>query len=118
MVMEPENSQEEIVIEKRGRGRPRKEKLPTEPKKKGRPRKEIDIVEIREKMKPGPKSSLTQDPEYYNNYYKTNYKGVYTTCPACKNPHVSVDKVHRHMKSTKCLKDEMYCKFIKIPAAI
>jgi hypothetical protein len=49
MVMEPENSQEEIVIEKRGRGRPRKEKLPTEPKKKGRPRKEINIVEIREK---------------------------------------------------------------------
>ena len=38
--MEPENSQEEIVIEKRGRGRPRKEKLPTEPKKMGRPRKE------------------------------------------------------------------------------
>lgn len=49
MEMEPVNPQEEIIIEKRGRGRPSKEKLPTEPKKKGRPRKEINIVEIREK---------------------------------------------------------------------
>jgi hypothetical protein len=31
--MELDSPQEEIVIEKRGRGRPRKEKLPTEPKK-------------------------------------------------------------------------------------
>ena len=96
----------------RGRGRPRKEKPPAEPKKIGRPRKEINIVEIREKMKPGPKTSKTQDPEYFNNYYRAHYKGVYTTCPACKNPHVSADQVRRHMRSMKCLKDETSCKYM------
>ncbi len=98
---------------KRGRGRPKKEKPPKVPKKIGRPRKEINITEIREKMKPGPKTTKTQDPEYYNNYYRTHYKGMYTTCPACKNPHVSIDKVHRHMRSAKCLRDEMICTYIK-----
>ena len=47
--MELDSPQEVIVIEKRGRGRPRKEKVPTEPKKIGRPRKEINIMEIRDK---------------------------------------------------------------------
>jgi hypothetical protein len=96
----------------RGRGRPRKEKPPAEPRKIGRPRKEINITEIREKMKPGPKTSKTQDPEYFNNYYRAHYKGVYTTCPACKNPHVSADQVRRHMRSMKCLKDETSCKYM------
>jgi hypothetical protein len=105
-------------IIKRGRGRPKKEKVPTEPKKIGRPRKEIIITEIREKIKPGPKTSKTTDPEYYNNYYREHYKGVYTTCPSCKNPHVSIDKVHRHMRSMKCWKDEIHCKYIKTEDSI
>ena len=95
----------------RGRGRPRKEKPPAEPKKIGRPRKEINITEIREKMKPGPKTSKTQDPEYFNNYYRAHYKGVYTTCPACNDPRVRVDKIQRHINTLKCLKAEVTCKF-------
>ena len=113
--METEQPQEETVTQKRGRGRPRKEIIDVAviAKPRGRPRKIIDVLEIRDKLKRGPKTSLTQDPEYYNNYYKEHYKGMYTTCPACKNPHVSVDKVHRHIRTRKCWYDEMCCKFIK-----
>ena len=112
--METEQPQEETVTQKRGRGRPRKEIIDVAviAKPRGRPRKIIDVLEIRDKLKRGPKTSLTQDPEYYNNYYKEHYKGMYTTCPACKNPHVSVDKVHRHIRTRKCWYDEMCCKFI------
>ena len=113
--METEQPQEETVTQKRGRGRPRKEMIDVAviAKPRGRPRKIIDVLEIRDKLKRGPKTSLTQDPEYYNNYYREHYKGMYTTCPACKNPHVSVDKVHRHIRTRKCWYDEMCCKFIK-----
>ena len=115
--MESENPQEETITQKRGRGRPKKEKLVSDEavivKPRGRPRKIIDVSEIREKLKRGPKTSLTQDPEYYNNYYREHYKGMHTTCPACKNPNVSVDKVQRHIKTRKCWYDEMCCKFIK-----
>ena len=113
--METEQPQEETVTQKRGRGRPRKEIIDVAviAKPRGRPRKIIDVLEIRDKLKRGPKTSLTQDPEYYNNYLREHYKGMYTTCPACKNPHVSVDKVHRHIRTRKCWYDEMCCKFIK-----
>ena len=115
--MESQQPDEETTTLKRGRGRPKKEKpiidepIPSKPR--GRPKKVIDIVEVREKLKKGPKTSLTKDPEYYNNYYREHYKGVYTTCPACKNPRVCVDKVHRHIKTRKCWYDEMCCKYIK-----
>ena len=100
----PELNNEAI---KRGRGRPKKEKLETEPevaiKKRGRPRKEINILEIREKMKPGPKTNLTSDKNYYTQYYSSHYKGVCVTCPSCKNPNINVNKIHRHMRTYKCL---------------
>ena len=113
--METEQPQEETVTQKRGRGRPRKEisDVAVIAKPRVRPMKIIDVLEIRDKLKRGPKTSLTQDPEYYNNYYREHYKGMYTTCPAFKNPHVSVDKVHRHIRTRKCWYDEMRCKFIK-----
>ena len=99
----------EIEVIKKGRGRPRKEKIETEttnpPKKRGRPKKEINITEIREKMKPGPKTNLTTDKAYYTKYYSTHYKGVCMTCPSCKNPNINVSKIHRHLKSYKCLVD-------------
>ena len=72
-------------------------------KKRGRPRKEINLLEIREKMKPGPKTSLTADKNYYTQYYNTHYKGVCMTCPSCKNPNINVSKIHRHLRSYKCL---------------
>ena len=95
----------EIEAIKRGRGRPKKEKIETNepPKKRGRPRKEINLLEIREKMKPGPKTSLTADKTYYTQYYNTHYKGVCMTCPSCKNPNINVSKIHRHLRSYKCL---------------
>jgi hypothetical protein len=94
---------------KRGRGRPKKEKLEAELdvplKKRGRPRKEINLLEIREKMKPGPKTNLTSDKTYYTNYYNTHYKGVCITCPSCNNPNVNVNKIHRHMRTHRCWLD-------------
>ena len=74
-------------------------------KKRGKPKKEIKVVEIREKMKPGPKTNLTADKNYDTQYYSTHYKGVCMTCPSCKNPSINVSKIHRHLKSYKCLVD-------------
>ena len=100
---------------KKGRGRPRKEKIETETteplKKRGRPKKEINISEIREKMKPGPKTSLTTDKAYYTQYYTKHYKGVCMTCPSCKNPNINVNKIHRHMRTYKCLVDTTLNKY-------
>ena len=97
----------EIEVIKRGRRRPKKEKVESEPdvslKKKGRHRKEINLLEIREKMKPGPKTSLTADKTYYTQYYNTHHKGVCMTRPSCKNPNINVSKIHRHLRSYKCL---------------
>ena len=98
-------SDPETEIIKKGRGRPKKEKIESNdpPKKRGRPKKEINIVDIRERMKPGPKTNLTADKNYYTQHYSTHYKGVCMTCPSCKNPNINVSKIHRHLKSYKCL---------------
>ena len=105
----------ETEVVKKGRGRPRKEKIETEitepPKKRGRPKKEINILEIRSKMKPGPKTSLTTDKAYYTQYYTKHYKGVCMTCPSCKNPNINVNKIHRHMRTYKCLVDTTLNKY-------
>ena len=88
---------------KRGRGRPRKERVvsdePTEPKKRCRPRKVIDVAEIREKQKPGPKTALTLVQGYFTKYYKEHYQGIYVTCPVCSNPNVGANKIHRHTQT-------------------
>ena len=106
----PETNTEII---KKGRGRPRKEKVESNepPKKRGRPKKEIIISEIREKMKPGPKTNLTEDKAYYRNYYATHYKGVCMTCPSCRNPNINVNKIHRHMRTYRCLLDTALNKY-------
>ena len=105
----------EIEVIKKGRGRPRKEKIETEttepPKKRGRPKMEIIISEKREKMKPGPKTSLTSDKAYYTKYYSEHYKSVCMTCPSCKNPNINVTKIRRHMRSHKCLLDTTLNKY-------
>ena len=103
----------EIEVIKRGRGRPKKEKIETNepPKKRGRPKKEINITEIRAKMKPGPKTSLTADKDYYTKYYSTHYKGVCMTCPSCKNPNINVSKIRRHLRSDKRLVDTALNKY-------
>ena len=109
----PPLPESETEVIKKGRGRPRKEKIETNepPKKRGRPKKEINITEIRAKMKPGPKTSLTADKDYYTKYYSTHYKGVCMTCPSCKNPNINVSKIHRHLKSYKCLVDTALNKY-------
>ena len=88
--METPGEQESII--KRARGRPRKE-VPEikEPKKRGRPRLPTppSVNEIREKMKPGPKTNVCEDENYFNNYYHNHYKGLFTTCPLCHDPHVA-----------------------------
>ena len=103
----PPLPESETEVVKKGRGRPRKEKIETEttepPKKRGTPK--------REKMKPGPKTSLTADKDYYTKYYSTHYKGVCMTCPSCKNPNINVSKIHRHLKSYKCLVDTALNKY-------
>ena len=106
----PETNTEII---KKGRGRPRKEKVESNepPKKRGRPKKEIIISEIREKMKPGTKTNLTEDKAYYRNYYATHYKGVCMTCPSCRNPNINVNKVHRHMRTYRRLVDTALNKY-------
>ena len=103
----------ETEVIKKGRGRPRKEKIETNepPKKRGRPKKQINIIEIREKMKPGPETSLTSEKNYYTQYYSSHYKGVCMTCPSCKNPNINVSKIHRHLKSYKCLVDTTLNKY-------
>ena len=111
-------------VVKKGRGRPRKEKIETEPtetpKKRGRPKTEINISEIREKMelqnqiniseimeKIKPKTNLTADKNYYTQWYSNHYKGVCMTCPSCMNPNINVAKIHRHVRTYKCLRDTM-----------
>ena len=104
----------ETEVVKKSRGRPRKAIVllePTELKTRGRPKKEINITEVREKMKRGPKTSLTSDKAYYTQYYSDHYKGVCMTCPSCKNPNVNVAKIHRHMRSLKCLNDTTLNKY-------
>ena len=100
---------------KRGRGRPRKERIisdvPTEPKKRGRPRKVINVQEIREKQKPGPKTALSSAQDYFTKYYQENYQGVYVTCPVCSNPNVGVNKINRHVKTRKCMLDDLCNKY-------
>ncbi len=106
-------SESENEVIKKGRGRPRKEKVESNepPKKRGRPKKEYVIIETREKMKPGPKTNLTEDKAYYRNYYTTHYKGVCMTCPSCRNPNINVNKIHRHMRTYKCLTDKTLNKY-------
>ena len=104
---------------KRGRGRAKKEiniaeirkKMQQMPKKETKPKKEINISETREIIKRGPKTNLTADRNYYNQWYSDHYKGVCMTCPSCKNPNVNVAKIHRHMRSLKCLKDTTLNKY-------
>jgi hypothetical protein len=106
---------EQVEEVKRGRGRPRKERIigdePTVSKKRGRPRKVIDVQEIREKQKPGPKTSLSSAQDYFTKYYRENYQGIYVTCPVCGNPNVNVSKIHRHVKTRKCMLDDMCNKY-------
>ena len=117
-------------VVKKGRGRPRKEKIETEPtetpRKRGRPKTEINISEIREKMElqkqiniskimekmeGEPKTNTTADKNYYTQWYSAHYKGVCMTCPSCKNPNVNVAKIHRHMRTIKCLRDTTFNKY-------
>jgi hypothetical protein len=91
-MVSPIEIKEEVVedvalAEKRGRGRPKKEK---EPK----------ILQKR-----GPKTNASLQPGYHKQYYDNNYKGIRNTCPCCFNPNVAVDKINRHMRSNKCLTD-------------
>ena len=78
---------------------------------RGRPKKEINISEIREKMKRGPKTNLTADKNYFTQWYADHYKGKCMTCPSCKNPDINVAKIHRHMRSPKCLIDTTLNKY-------
>ena len=78
---------------------------------RGRPKKEINVTEIREKMKRGPKTNLTADKNYFTQWYADHYKGKCMTCPSCKNPNINVAKIHRHMRSPKCLKDTTLNKY-------
>ena len=80
-------------------------------KARGRPKKEINVTEIREKMKRGPKTNLTADKNYFTQWYADHYKGKCMTCPSCKNPNINVAKIHRHMRSPKCLKDTTLNKY-------
>ena len=100
---------------KKGRGRPRKVIAETEstdpPKKRGRLKKEIIIPETSEKMKRGPKTSLTSEKNYYTQWYSSHYKGVCMTCPSCKNPNINVSKIHRRMRTDKCLVDSTLNKY-------
>ena len=117
--MEPTTEQMEeeipVSIEKRPRGRPRKERVVsdelTEPKKRGRPKKVIEVQEIKEKQKPGPKTMLSFVQGYFTQYYKDKYQGVYVTCPVCGNPNVGANKVHRHIKTGKCMLDDLCNKY-------
>lgn len=102
---------------KRGRGRPKKERHvsaeQTEAKKRGRPKKVIDVQEIKEKRKPGPKTMLSLAQGYFTQYYKERYQGIYVTCPVCGNPNVGANKVHRHIKTRKCMLDDLCNKYHK-----
>lgn len=102
---------------KRGRGRPKKERHvsaeQTEAKKRGRPKKVIDVQEIKEKRKPGPKTMLSLAQGYFTQYYKDRYQGIYVTCPVCSNPNVGANKVHRHIKTRKCMLDDLCNKYHK-----
>lgn len=102
---------------KRGRGRPKKERHvsaeQTEAKKRGRPKKVIDVQEIKEKRKPGPKTMLSLAQGYFTQYYKDRYQGIYVTCPVCSNPKVGANKVHRHIKTRKCMLDDLCNKYHK-----
>ena len=63
-------------VVKKGRGRPRKEKIETEltetPKKRGRPKKEINISEIREKMEFKKEIIISEIMEKMERVTKTN----------------------------------------------
>jgi hypothetical protein len=111
------NLEENTVEVKRGRGRPRKEKIvsdePTQPKKRGRPKKPIIVSEIRQKQKPGPKTDMTKQDGYYKQFYREHYQGVFVTCPMCGNPNVNASKVHRHIKTSKCTQDDLSNKYHK-----
>jgi hypothetical protein len=117
--MEPVTEQgeqiEQVEQVKRGRGRPKKEKVisdePVEKKKRGRPKKIVDVVEIKEKQKPGPKGDASYQPGYFTQFYKEKYQGVYVCCPVCNNPNVSVVKIHRHVKTRKCMLDDLCKKY-------
>ena len=118
LTLEANDQREELInveLIKRPRGRPRKERVitdePSEPKKRGRPRKVIDVQEIREKQKPGPKTSLSFVQGYFTQYYKDRYQGVYVTCPVCSNPNVGANKINRHVKTRKCMLDDLCNKY-------
>jgi hypothetical protein len=67
--------------------------------------------EFKEKQKPGPKTMLSFVQGYFTQYYKDKYQGIYVTCPVCGNPNVGANKVHRHIKTRKCMLDDLRNKY-------
>ena len=109
------NTEENVVI-KRGRGRPKKEKIeiPKEPKKRG-PKPDFTkykerISEITEPQKRGPKTCASKYKEYYAQYYRDHYSKIYLNCPNCFKL-VQKNRICRHMRTNSCMEDQVSKKY-------
>ena len=108
----------DVVVEiKRGRGRPKKEKIEIvkEPKKRG-PKPDFTkykerISEITEPQKRGPKTCASKYKEYYAQYYRDHYSKIYLNCPNCFKL-IQKSRICRHMRTSSCMVDQINKKYI------
>ena len=89
-----ENIQDDEVVIKRGRGRPK-----SEPKEIIKERKPMGRPRIENPCQPG----RPKDPEYFKNYYHDKIKGLAIHCPCCGIQTLKANLTN-HKRSKTCKK--------------
>ena len=98
----PDDMPDAVDIIKRGRGRPKNEKIVEEKILMKRGRKIINPL------------CTSKDKEYYAQYYRDHYQGVKVICSVCGNPEIKKQILLAHVRTNKCFRDELLKNILKM----